>query len=70
MRLRRVALQPVDRAGLGRLQRQPVGGDLLQLDEERFAGGERFDADGVGLGETKLEGELADEGVVIAARAP
>src|SRR5476649_1109304 len=70
MGLRRIAFQPVDRAGLGRCQRQPVGRDLLQFDEEGLAGGEGLGADIARILEAELVGEFADEGMVVAARAP
>src|ERR1700738_1914741 len=70
VRLRRVALQAVDRAGLGRGERQPVGGDLLQLQEEALAGLQRLGTDAGGTVEVELIGELADEGMMVAARAP
>src|SRR5690349_1842215 len=70
VRLRWVALQSIDRAGLGGGERQPLGGDLLQLDEEALAGLQRLLADAVGPVEAELIGELADEGVMVATRAP
>src|SRR5258707_7826949 len=70
VRLRRVALQAVDRAGLGRGERQPVGRDLLQLEEEALTGLQRLGTDAGGAVEAELVGELADEGMMVAARAP
>src|SRR5262249_58018929 len=68
--LRWIALHAIGRAGLGGGERQPVGGSLLQLDEEALADMQRLVADALRAVEAQLEGKLADEGVVIAARTP
>src|SRR5512139_2361300 len=70
VRLWWVALQSVDRAGLGGGERQPLGSDLLQLDKKALAGMQRLLADVVGAVEAQLIGKFADEGVMVAARAP
>src|SRR5256885_5236224 len=70
MGLRWIAFQPVDRAGLGRRQRQPVGRDLLQFDEEGLTGGEGLGTDIARILEAELVGEFTHEGMVVATRAP
>src|SRR5262245_44084440 len=70
MALRRVSLQVVDDPRLGGPERDPLARGLLERDEERVAALARLLVELPGALEARLEGELADEELVVAALAP
>ncbi len=62
--------EPVDHAGLGGAELDPVARLGLQRQEERLAAAQRLVGQLLAAAELQLEGELADQGRMVAAIAP
>src|SRR5499427_2150147 len=65
-----IAMQPVHDAGLRGVQRNPVLRGVLKRHEERLELLHRVQAQVLAILESDLEGEFADQGAVLSARAP
>src|SRR5262249_19307790 len=70
MRMRWHALEPIDRAGLGGAQGQPILGGILEADEELFATSPRNLVQVLPALKFALVRELPHQLLLIAARSP
>ena|SRR5208337_1410400 len=70
MALRRISLEAINDSRLGRTQRNPIARDVLEQDKETPNPFHRFFVEIVSSFEFALEGEFADEKLVLAALTP